>query len=284
MVPTVRASLATVALAGALALGAAADYALLAGGLAIVVLIFAFGAVRSSTIAAARPVALLAASAGLIGLAWTYVAETPDLIPMVSVLGPSLVLAIVIQLARRNGRPALTSSLAASVSACVLAVLPVMWLAMWLVNDVGNYAVELGLLGVGVVAVLESVPIARAVRRVIGVVLSAGIASALGMVAGEFGDAVPPVSALVVAALAGLMAAVAFAVTDRVAGEAPVETAQVPVTVPDDGSAAERAEYPPAAGATLPAPWITPLCISLPVIAAGPVVYVLGRLLIELPS
>jgi hypothetical protein len=269
-----------------LALAAAADFALLAGGLAIVVLIFALGAVRSSGIVASRPIAWLAVAVGLVSLSWTYIDESPDLGPMVAVLGVSFVVAIMIQLGRRDGRPALTLSLAASVSACVLAALPVLWLAMYSVNEVGSSAVELGLLGVGMVALLESVPISRAIRRVLGVLLSAAIASALGAMISDLSDSVPPVSAVVVTAIAGLITAVAYAITDRIGDEVPSAPDPVEVTVPDlaTSSAASSGEVAPApvGGTNISA--LAPMRISLPFIAAAPVVYILGRLLVELPS
>lgn len=284
MVPTVHASLATAALAGVLALAAAADFALLAGGLAIVILIFALGALRSAKLVGDRPIAWLAAAAGLVSLAWTFIDESAEVVPVVSVLGPTLVAAIVIQLVRRDGRPGLTSALSASVAATALVVLPVLWLAMRAVDDVGAYTVELGLLGVGFTAVLEAVPISRAVRRVVGVVLAAAIASALGFVVSDIGDEVPPVSAMAVAAFAGLMTAVAFAVVDRIADEVPSRPQQVRVTVPDDGveRAPDTSTQTGSAASVQPA--LTSLRISLPFIAAAPAIYVLGRLLIELPS
>ncbi|SDT73101.1 hypothetical protein SAMN04515669_6821 [Jiangella sp. DSM 45060] len=279
-VPSVHASLAVAALAGVLALASASGSSLLAGGLALVILIFTLGGVAAARAGAARWSAGIALAAGLGALGWTWTEGGSDLTPMAAVLGPTLVASIVVQLLRRDGRAGLTTSLALSVTACVLAVLPVAWLALRESGD-GEYPVGLALLGVGAVGLAESLPVSRAVRRLIGVLLAALGAGALVLTTDWVGDAVPAVSAVVVATFAGLLAAVAFAAVDRLADEFTPQPQPVAVQVgaaapaeTGTGDGAEVAAVPRGAGAFLP------LRVSLPFIAAAPVAYVLGRIFV----
>lgn len=277
-VPSVHASLAVAALAGVLALASASGSALLAGGLALVILIFTLGGVAAARAGAARWSAGVALAAGLGALGWTWAEGGSDLTPMAALLGPTLVVSIVVQLLRRDGRAGLTTSLAVSVTACVLAVLPVAWLALRESVD-GEYPVGLALLGVGAVGLAESLPLSRAVRRLIGVLLAALGAGALVLTTGSVADAVPAVSAVVVATFAGLLAAVAFAGVDRLADEFTPRPEPVAVQVgaaPAAGTGADvaPAAVPRGAGAFLP------LFVSLPFVAAAPVAYVLGRIFV----
>lgn len=279
-VPSVHASLAVAALAGVLALASASGSTLLAGGIALVILIFTLGGVAAARAGAARWSAGIALAAGLGALGWTWSEGGSDLTPMAALLGPTLVASIVVQLLRRDGRAGLTTSLAVSVTSCVLAVLPVAWLALRESGD-GEYPVGLALLGVGVVGLAESLPLSRAVRRLIGVLFAALGAGALVLTTDWVGDAVPAVSAVVVATFAGLLAAVAFAAVDRLADEftpqpepVAVRVGAEPVAATGTGDGAEVAAVPPGAGAFLP------LRISLPFIAAAPIAYVLGRIFV----
>lgn len=287
MVPNAHASLAVAAIAGILAVAAASNAAVLAGGLALLQLIFVMGGVRSSSQPSIRAVAWVALAAGWAALAWAYLDDTSELTGPAAVLGATLVAVVVVQLGRRNGRPNLTSSLATSATAVVLTVLPVLWLNLRAVSDVGVHAVELGLLGVGVVALLDALPVSRAIRRVVGVILSAAAATALMLLISDLRDDVPPVSAVVVAAFAGLMAAVASAIVDRLEAEIPtVQESQV--RVPDDRGEPDTIPggIPAVSGtaSSTPVAAVGPLRMTLPFIAAAPAVYVLGRILIELPS
>lgn len=279
-VPSLQASLAVAALAGVLALASASGSALLAGGLALVILIFTLGAVAAARLHSARWSAMVALAAAVGALGWTWAEETSDLTPMAALLAPTLVLSIVVQLLRRDGRAGLTTSLSVAVTASVLAVLPVTWLALRESSD-GQYPVGLALLGVGAVGLTESLPLSRAVRRLVGVLVAALGAGALVLTTDWVGDAVPAVSSVVVATFAGLMAAVAFAAVDRLADEYTPRPQPVAVTVgapdgtqvgPVDG--AEASAVPRGAAAFLP------LRVSLPFIAAAPAAYVLGRIFV----
>ncbi|RIQ34111.1 hypothetical protein DY240_04105 [Jiangella rhizosphaerae] len=264
-----------------LALASASGSTLLAGGLALVILIFTLGGVAAARAGAARWSAGIALVAGLGALAWTWAEGGSDLTPMAAVLGPTLVASIVVQLLRRDGRSGLTTSLAVAVTACVLAVLPVAWLALRESGD-GEYPVGLALLGVGAVGLAEALPMSRAVRRLIGVLLAALGAGALVLTTDWVGDAVPAVSAVVVATFAGLLAAVAFAAVDRLADEftpqpepVAVRVGGAPAAEAGTGDGAEVAAVPRGAAAFLP------LRVSLPFVAAAPVAYVLGRIFVS---
>ncbi|NED99463.1 hypothetical protein [Phytoactinopolyspora halotolerans] len=298
--PSSRFSMVTAALAGVLALASASGAWLLAGGIAIVQVVFALGAIRSSGVASARPAAWLGLVVGAGALGWTLVDETSTLTPVAAILGPAVLAAFITQLLRRDGRPRLNAALSLTVVSCVLTVLPVMWLSLRATSE-GVHVVGLALLGVGAVGVTEALPISRAVRRVLGV-LVASIAAAVLVVAVEgIDDAVPAVSAVVLAAFAGVMAAVAYAIEDRLAGEAGAVPDHVLVTVPErtpatGGGADETATLgDPAAGSPAGSPAgsgepvtesrvrqeaLVPLRIAAPFIAAAPAAYVLGQLLV----
>lgn len=313
--PSVHASFAVAALAGVLALASAAGSSALVGGVALLIVFFALGAVRAAGIPAARWAGGVALLAGAGALGWTYVDRTSDLTPMSALLAPTIAAAVVVQLLRHDGRGGLTSSLTVTVTSCVLAVLPVSWVALREAVD-GAHSVGLALLGVGAVGLMDALPLSRAVRRVVGVLVAAVAAGVLVMTVEQIADAVPAVSAVVVTAFAGVMAAIAFAVADRLAEE----TTSSPATVPDgdaeavvysagavagdearvsqaDGEAdrepsargaeagepSESSQSTPAVTGAVRATGIAallPLRVTLPFVAAAPAAYVLGRIFV----
>ncbi len=220
---------------------------MLAGGVALLIVFFALGAVRAAGFPSAGWSAVLALATGAGALTWTYLERTSDLTPIGALLGPTVVLSIAVQLWRRDGRAELTSSLTISVAACVLAVLPVTWVALRESSD-GIYSVGFALLGVGAVALADVLPVSRALRRVVGVLVAAVAAGVLVMTVERIGDAVPPVSAVVVAAFAGVIGAIGFAAVDRIADEAGHASARAseraPEQAPERGP--ERATSPHA--------------------------------------
>jgi hypothetical protein len=235
----------------ALALASAAGRTVLAAAVVVVQFVFALGGVRRATVPAARPAGWLALTVGVTGSVWTAFADTADLKPAASLLGPALVVAVVVQLARRAGREYLTESLTLAVGASALAVLPVAWIALR-GADGGAYAVGLGLLGVGVVAVAEAIPLSPAARRMLAVLVAAGLAAGLVSLIDDVAAAVPAVGAVVVTAFGALTATSALAAVDRLG-----------VEVGDRDGA-----------------MLVPLYVALPIVAAAPVAYVLGRILV----
>lgn len=291
--PSSRISLATAALAGILALASATGGVLFAAGLTVVLIVFALGAVRSSALPSARPAAWLSLATGVGALVWLERDGTPDVTPVLAVLGPAVLVAILIQLLRRDGRPGLNRALGLLVSACVMAALATVWLAAYATVG-GTYTVGLGLLGVGTVALAEALPVSRAVRRVLGV-LAASTCSALLVVAVESVEAaVPAVSAVVIASFTGVLAAVSYAAADRLAGEtssvessvvsteqqAP-ERAMVPAGPRQDAAADAIHEPRRQPSGPVGAAAITPLRVAAPFVAAAPAVFVLGQLLVR---
>ena len=257
--PSVPAALTVAVLAAVLALASAAGSLALVGGVALVIVFFALGAVGTSGIPSARWMAGLALASGGGALAWTHLENSADLAPMAAVLGPSLVLSIVVQLWRRDGRVGLTSSLAVSVAACVAALLPVCWIALRESGD-GIYSVGLALLGIGAVGLVEAFPVSRGARRVVGVLLGAVAAGAVVMTVERIGEAVPPVSAVVVSAFAGLMAAIAFAAVDRLADDSVAVTVSRRAGSRDDHEpVGQRAAHRLGGSATGPAGEVRPV-------------------------
>lgn len=230
--PMVNGPLISAAVAAALALASVAGPMVLAAGLGIVIVLLTLGSAASSGLPAARRVSWLAAIAGVVALTWTVVDGRPDLTPMAATLGPAFALLIVMQLARRHGRARLTASLTFGVATAALAVVPVMWLALR--HAVGGpTAVLFGLLGVCVVSLAEAVPVSRSGRRVVGILLASGVATAVAVFADGGSGSVPPVSAVVLTAFGGALTAAAFAAVDRLAVDIERHVpAQDPVTEP----------------------------------------------------
>jgi hypothetical protein len=112
--------------------------------------------------------------------------------------------------------------------------------------------VGLGLLGVGVVAVAEAIPLSPAARRMLAVLVAAGLAAGLVFLIDDVAVTVPAVGAVVVTAFGALTAASALAAVDRLGVESGNR----------DGA------------------MLVPLYVALPIVAAAPVVYVLGRILV----
>lgn len=245
--------LLTVALVVVLVVASAAGRTLLAAGVVVVQLVFAVGGVRAAAVPAAQAAGWLAAAVGVGASAWTAWGGTTALRPVVVLLGPALLAAVTVQLWRRDGRPRLTASLTMTVAACAFAVLPVAWVALR-AADGGAYAVGLGLLGVGVASLAETLPGSAALRRSLAVLVAGAAAAGLVLLLDGMAAVVPAVGAVVVAAFGALMAVAALAAVDRIAAE-----------VGDgDGTAAV----------------LDPLRITLPIVASAPVSYVLGRILV----
>lgn len=258
-------SLLAAGLIGALAVGSAAGGMFLAAGVLIAQVVFVMGAVRMAPIPAANSAAWLALLVGGGATGWTAWAGLPGLSPAAVVLGLALVLAIVLQLVRRDGRSQLTASLTMTVAACVLAVLPVAWVGLRYA-DGGSHAVALGLLGAGVAVLADALGISAMLRRLLAVLIAAALAAALVMRLDAF-SVVPPVSAVAVAAFGAVMAIVALAVVDVLANESRRRQGELVGGRPGNVAVA-----------------VTPLRVVMPIVVAAPVVYVLGRILVEYAS
>jgi hypothetical protein len=212
---------------------------------------------RFVRVPAARAASVWAMLAGAVAVVLVaYDSEETALGLVAPVLGLGFLGGIVLQLARRHGRNELTLSLTFAVTALVLAALLVPWVALRTTPN-GAAAVAIGLAGVGVANLAETVPGTRAMWRLVGVIAAAGVGAALGSMQ-RIETVAPPVNVMVLAALTALLAAAAGAVVDRVEGEA-----------------AETSPPPDSAGAS-----ILSLRVVLPVVFAAPAAYVLGRILL----
>jgi hypothetical protein len=314
----VRGPLLSAAVAAALALASVAGPVVFAAGLAVVILLFTLGGAAASGLPSARPVSVLAAVVGIGALAWMVVTDRPDLTPLAATLGPAFVVIVVSQLLRRDGRHRLTASLTFAVAIAAFSVVPAMWLALRHASS-GPTSVLFGLLGVCVVSLAEAVPTSRSGRRVAGIIVGAGVATAVAVLSEGSVASVPPVSAVVLAAFGGALTAAAFAAIDRISVDIERDVPALdPVTDPvpapmldhrpvlvteppgttvdrsgDPSSTAEPARVDSVASDTpagladaqaLPGlaglAALVPLRITLPVIVAAPAVYVLGRIFV----
>jgi hypothetical protein len=255
-------SLLAAGLVAVLALASAAGSPVLAAGIVLVQGVFALGAVRQAGVPGAVVAAWLALGVGVGTSVWLVADDIPELTPMARLLAAAFLLAIVLQLWRRHGRPMLTASLSVTVAAVVLAALPASLVALR-TAEAGAYAVGLGLLGVGVVLVVDGVGGRSVLARMLAV-LVAGAAAALLVMLVSFGD-VPEVGAVVLAAFGALLAVAALYAVDRLAAESASGQERA-------GSAGDVLE--------LVAVDARPLQLTLPIIMAAPVIYILGRLLI----
>jgi hypothetical protein len=105
------------------------------------------------------------------------------------------------------------------------------------------------------------------VRRLLAVLVAAAAAAALAVWVETF-SAVPAVSAVAVAAFGAVMAIVALAVVDVLGAESR-RRLEERLEVGQNGDLAVA---------------VTPLRVVMPVVVAAPVVYVLGRILVEYAS
>lgn len=255
-------SLLSAGLVAVLALASAAGSPILAAGVVLVQGLFALGGVRQVGVPGAAVAAWLALGVGVGTSVWLVADDIPKLNPMARLLAAGFLLAIVVQLWRRHGRPMLTASLSVTVAAVVLAALPASLVALR-TTDSGAYAVGLGLLGVGVVLVVDGVGGRSVLARMLAVLVAAAAAVMLVMLI-NLAD-VPEVGAVVLAAFGALLAVAALYAVDRLAAESSA-----------DG------ERPIGGGDVLEivAVDVRPLQLTLPIIMAAPVIYLLGRLLI----
>lgn len=255
-------SLLAAGLVAVLALASAAGSPVLAAGVVLVQGLFALGAVRPAGVPGAVTAAWLALGIGVGSSVWLVADDIPRLTPMARLLAAGFLLAIVVQLWRRHGRPMLTTSLSVTAAAVVLAALPASLVALR-TADGGVYAVGLGLLGVGIVLVVDGVGGRSVLMRMLAV-LGAAAAAVVVVMLVSLAD-VPEVGAVVLAAFGALLAVAALYAVERMAAES-------------------SSEGEPAGGGTdllqLVAVDIRPLQLTLPIIMAAPVIYLLGRLLI----
>jgi hypothetical protein len=260
------AALLAAGLAGVLVLATLVGTPLLAAGAAVVVVVLTLGAVRPAEVPGSGRAAGLALVVGVAGLVALAVDDSADAGALAAVLGPSLVAAIALQIARRDGRPRLTASLTLAVTACVLALLPAMWVALRESVD-GRASVLVGLTGVAVATLVEGLPGSRAMVRTVAVLAAGASGALLSFAVMTVRDAAPPLNAVVLATFAAVATAAANASVDRIAAEARVVVAR---------------DAPPTSyvepGAFLAA--VLPLRVSLPFVVAAPVTYVLGRILV----
>ena len=248
-----------------MALASAAGSPHLAAAVLVVQGVFTMGAVRQAGVPGTVAAAWLALGIGAGASVWLVADDLPDLTPMARLLAAGFLLAIVAQLWRRHGRPMLTTSLALTASAIVLATLPASLVALR-TADSGAYGVGFGLLGVGAVMLVDGAGGRSVLARTLSV-LAAGAAAVVVAMLANLSD-VPEVGAVVIAAFGALMAVAALCAVDRLASEPSSSADEAPVVAA--GDVLEKVAMEIRA----------PLRISLPIIVAAPVIYLLGRLLI----
>lgn len=246
--------LAGLALLGTAALGAGVFVVQVVVGLAWLAALDAKGG-RGAFV-----ITVLAAAAADIAVAVHSGADLGEAAP---VAGIAIVVAFLHQLSRRP-RPGLTLSLATTISAVTFALCTSAYLA--LVRDrTGDLAVAAGLVGVAaamIVArlfdvVLARPPVFRDSRRgIVGVVAGCVAAAVAGAAVGSSSSDLTAGIGLRLGLIAALLALIADIAVDLVLTQAP----------PQD-------ERPLSA--------LTPLSVLLPIVLAGPVAYVAGRILLS---
>jgi hypothetical protein len=249
----VAAALAGLALIGTAPLAAGVFCVQVVVALAWLAAIGARGAVGGFAIA----IAAAAAVDVVIG-----VADQPDIGRAAPVAGIALVVALLHQLARKPRRE-VTVSLAGTLSSVVFGVCAASYVAL-LAEIGGPHAVAASLLGAGAalaVARLLDVALPRpsvfpgSRRGVVGVVVGAGAALAVGAAYGAGEHDLGARIGLRVAVISALLALLADIAVDAVLTQAPP---------PDERRLSA----------------LTPLGVLLPVVLAGPVAYVAGRILL----
>lgn len=203
-------ALVGVGLAGALGLAAAVGTVALAGGLFVVQALLASRTMIAAPLPTQRRsllLCLLAAGAATGGVLLAGTDGGGG--PAAAVLGLVIVLALVLQLLRRDGRPALLASLTLSLTVAALCVLPVLWLATRQASG-GRAGTALGLVGVAVAGLAAAVPLTRSLRWGLAP-LAAAVLGGAGWVLVDAGEPTGWFASVVAGALAGTAAALALA-------------------------------------------------------------------------
>ncbi|MGH3343742.1 MAG: hypothetical protein ACRDPK_12880 [Carbonactinosporaceae bacterium] len=246
-------ALLTACYAAVLAVAAHLGRPAFAAALVFAQVVFAVGWFRLAPPATLRSSRVIAILAGLAADAAVFADEiAPGTAPMASVLGIAFVLVLVQQLARRDGRGAVTTALTMGVSGVVLTSLAAWYLAAWSVgSDLGGRAAEdtaamivsavIG--GICAATLIGALPLPGPVTGTLGLLGAAGAGVLLEVPLGA-GGLVP---GMVLAACGGGLALVAR-------------------TVIAYGSPAREARL--SAG------------VMLPFVLAAPAAYVVGRFLV----
>ena len=259
--PVFATAIAAAALTGVLVVATAAGVVMTAVAVGLVVLVLTMGVVGNVPLPSMRVVAWVALLGGVGCIGWTAWDGIPSLTPVSAMLGPALLVLIVVQLARRGERTMLTADIAFGVTGVALAFMPMFWLTTRMAPN-GFTVVALGLLGVGVAALAEAIPVAPAARRIVALLAAAAAAAVVVLQVRAVAEAVPAVAGVVLAVFGAIMAAAAFAVGDRAVAEgvAGVRPQAEPERVPPpaqlgveppvavSGAAAERSRPTRASG------------------------------------
>jgi hypothetical protein len=208
--------------------------------------------------------------------------NTGEVTPLLGAMGIGFVLAMLHQLARRDGRPEVVASLSGTVTLVALAVLPATWIAER--ESRGGVAVLACAATAAAVAVLGTL-LPR--WPLLGGLLGLVAGTAAGTTAAAF-DPVLDSSGRWIAATAAFVAVMAVAIA-RYSTAAPANDRAYPVTVgaPDASEAPEAPDGPAVDNPPTPAPALDRIrqaqmlvAATLPLILVGPAAYVLGRVLV----
>jgi hypothetical protein len=269
--------------AALLALTGAAGVWLLVAAVLLVQLVFAYGWFRLLAVPDAGSGTAVAVAAGLAADVVLFADDRlraedadPSLAPTVGVLGLLFLAALLQQLVRRGGRPALTQSMSATVAGGALAVLAAAWLPA-LQSRAAFAGLAAGLAGAAVGGALMAAAGPRAVAMAAGAAGAAGVGAALGSVddvVGALNGAALGLGSGVAAALA--VAAVSQGLRRYTIRPATWDPARPPAH--DPAGARLTAEDPALPTAVKEGAPLT--AGTLPLALAAPVTYALGRLLV----
>ena len=235
----------------------------LAGMVGVLQALLLLGLVRGSDVPAARTSGVIALVIGLGALALVATGpEVPvgsaELVPVAAAPGAALVAMAVVQLARRDGRARLTSSLSFGVTSAVLASAGVLWLALGSDPD-GETALLVALAGAATAAAFAVFPGPRLLWTVGGTVAAAGVGLLVqASDPAAAGGSVDPGPATVLAAAAGVAAVAGLWVCRLVAADGAATSNAAGAGPPDVPRLLTTASIPLvlSAAATLGVAWI----------------------------
>lgn len=224
----------------------------------------------------------LVAAAALVGdIAMIVEGSDPSLAPLAGVLGPALAVALLAQLARRDGRGQVTASLTATMTALTCALLGAALLAARGIAH-GQTVTVVTILAAGVAMAVLTAPIPPALADIAAVPAAVLVGTLAGSIAGDvrFTHNLTLALAAGTLSLAGRRAAAYLAYDRDEAKRAAAATAAGGSAESGGRAAARAARRAAAREARRSGEAVLVVGSALPILLAAPTSYILGRLLV----